>query len=168
MLKPHCIIFLVSGSILHARVPVPGFIMYSPLQSMHGAWFLNAIRSSSTMHAARFAVISVTSKAREKEAARRWQHKEGGEKLLEQNENPPSTESTQRWTELHNAAQGKKEFGQWTIGPHRHKSWSLAMFQRFSTAAPQHRCYLKSISWPLHCGRACQTVSAAPVWSDLA
>lgn len=130
---------------LCTRVPVPGFIMYSPLQSMRGAWFLNAIRSSGTMHAARFAVISVTSKAREKEAARRWQHKEGGKRLFEQNENPLSTESTQRGTELHDAAESKKkkEFGQWTIGAHRHKCWTLAMFRRFSTAAPQHWCYLK-------------------------
>lgn len=46
-------ISFVSVSPLHARVPVSGFIMYSPLQSVRGAWFLNAIRSSGTVHAPR-------------------------------------------------------------------------------------------------------------------
>lgn len=60
-------ISFASVSPLHARVPVSVFIMYSPLQSVRGARFLNAIRSSGTVHAPRFAVMSVTSKAREKE-----------------------------------------------------------------------------------------------------
>lgn len=63
----HYIFLFASVSPLHARVPVSGFIMYSPLQSVRGARFLNAIHSSGAVHAPRFAVISVTSKAREKE-----------------------------------------------------------------------------------------------------
>lgn len=61
-------IFLLSLCLLYMHVSLClASLCIHHFKSVRGARFLNAIRSSGTVHAPRFAVISVTSKAREKE-----------------------------------------------------------------------------------------------------